>query len=191
MKKSLKAIFLTTLILTTSSTLTFAGSNYHLRGLGGIGSFGSSSIMGSGSRRPVTGGIGSVSSSIMGGGSRRPVTGGIGSVSSGSTTRIPNYVSDSISVEHRSTEIQTKNVILNPNSTINIVMPFDKNKLVQGTITIIGNNTKKKKEYTFANYTDNKETINIIDFNEPCIVSIRVEGRGTSKNSRIIEYKIS
>ena len=77
------------------------------------------------------------------------------------------------------------------NLIINIVMPSDKTQLVQGTVSIIGNNTNKIREYSFSNYAYNIETINITDFNEPCRVTVRVEGRGTSQQNRIVTYTIN
>ena len=70
-------------------------------------------------------------------------------------------------------------------------MPSDRTELVQGTITIRGNNTNKVKQYTFGNYIYNTETINVTGFNnEPCTVNFRVEGTGTSRNDRIVRYSI-
>lgn len=177
MKKSLKTILVTSLILATSSTPAFAESNSTSRIIGGIGS---------GTRPPITGGIGS---GIIGSGTRPPVTGGIGSGTIGST--VPSNAYGNMSIGYRETKTQVKNVRLNKNSTINITMPSDKTQLVQGTVSIIGNNTNKIREYSFSNYAYNTETINITDFNEPCRVTVRVEGRGTSQQNRIVRYTIN
>lgn len=182
MKKSLKTILVTSLILATSSTPAFAESNSTSRIIGGIGS----GTIGSGTRPPITGGIGS---GTIGSGTRPPVTGGIGSGTIGST--VPSNASGRILVGYRSIKTQTKTVRLNKNSTINITMPSDKTQLVQGTVSIIGNNTNKIREYSFSNYAYNIETINITDFNEPCRVTVRVEGRGTSQQNRIVTYTIN
>ena len=186
MKKSLKTILVTSLILATSSTPAFAESNSTSRIIGGIGSGVGSGIMGGSTRPPITGGIGS---GTIGSGTRPPITGGIGSGTIGST--VPSNASGRILVGYRSIKTQVKNVRLNKNSTINIVMPSDKTQLVQGTVSIIGNNTNKIREYSFSNYAYNTETINITDFNEPCRVTVRVEGRGTSQQNRIVTYTIN